>query len=283
MFNLRYHIASLVAVFLALAIGLVLGGLVVRQGVFDQQQRALVSSLQSEFNSLKRQNTSLQNSLSLESSYAKQMTDEWVAGRLAGTTTLVATSGDAREGADSVAAATKAAGGSVAIATFKWPDFGLSHSGVVSAVASALGSATPNPTRTDVAKELTAEWTGAVTTRTLTDALVSAGELKLTGLPASKTATLAVDLAAFSGDPDPGGLELIEAYAAAHFFAAGAETYGAGTGVAAAAAARKLSAFDTLGTNPGAFTLVALFTGGQQGYYSDTARGATPFPPVPQP
>ena len=33
----------------------------------------------------------------------------------------------------------------------------------------------------------------------------------------------------------------------------------------------------------GRFTLVALFSGGQQGYYSVTARGATPFPPVPQP
>ena len=66
MYNLRYHIASLVAVFLALAIGIVLGGLVVRQGVFDTQQRALVSSLQSEFNSIKKQNTALKSSLTLE-------------------------------------------------------------------------------------------------------------------------------------------------------------------------------------------------------------------------
>ena len=39
MYNIRYHIASLVAVFLALALGLVLGGLVVRQGGFDKQQK----------------------------------------------------------------------------------------------------------------------------------------------------------------------------------------------------------------------------------------------------
>ena len=57
----------------------------------------------------------------------------------------------------------------------------------------------------------------------------------------------------------------------------------ADTGVAAAAAARKLSAFDTLGTNAGRFTLVALFTGGQQGYYSSSARGVSLFPEVPKP
>ena len=42
MYNIRYHIASLVAVFLALALGLVLGGLVVQQGTFSKQQKALV-------------------------------------------------------------------------------------------------------------------------------------------------------------------------------------------------------------------------------------------------
>jgi hypothetical protein len=66
-------------------------------------------------------------------------------------------------------------------------------------------------------------------------------------------------------------------------YALGAETSASGSGVAAAAAARKLSAFDTLGTNVGRYTLIALFSGGEQGYYSDTARGASPFPPVPKP
>ncbi len=55
------------------------------------------------------------------------------------------------------------------------------------------------------------------------------------------------------------------------------------TGVAAAAAARKLSAFDTLGTSAGRFTLVALLTGGEQGYYSIDANATSQFPPVPQP
>lgn len=283
MYNLRYHIASLVAVFLALAIGLVLGGLVVRQGAFDQQQRALVSSLQSEFNSLKKENTSLKSSLSLEEAYASQMTDQWTAGRLAHRTVVILTSGNSNEGADSAAAAVKGAGGTPAIATFKYLGFGLSHSTVASAAASAMGSATVTPTEEEVAKELAAEWSGASSAHALTDALVSAGELKLSGLSGSTVATLAVDLTAFNHNPDPAGLDLAQAYGAAGMYALGAEALGSNTGVAAAAAARKLSAFDTLGSNAGRFTLVALFTGGQQGYYSSTARGESPFPAVPTP
>lgn len=283
MYNLRYHIASLVAVFLALSLGLVLGGLVVRQGVFDQQQRALVSSLQSEFNNLKKQNSSLKSSLALEDAYAAQMTDAWTAGRLDGQTVVVVTSGATGEGADAAAKAIKGAGGTAAIATLAKPGFGLSQSAVASAAASAMGSATVTPTSEEVAKQLAAEWSGASSAHTLTDALVSAGELKLSGLSGSTVATMAVDLAAFDHNTDQAGLDIAQAYGAAGMYAIGAEAIDSNTGVAAAAAARKLSAFDTLGTNAGRFTLVALLTGGQQGYYSDSARGVSPFPAVPKP
>lgn len=283
MFNLRYHIASLAAVFLALALGLVLGGLVVRQGVFDQQQKALVASLQSEFNSLKRQNASLKSSLALENAYATQMTDAWIANRLAGRTVVIVTSGAPSEGADAAAKAVKSAGGTAAVATLAKPGFGLSQSEVASAAASALGSATVTPNAEEVAKQLVAEWSGASTAHTMTDALVETGQLRLSGLSASTVATMAIATAAFDRNPDPAALALAQAYGAAGMYALGAEAIDSNTGVAAAAAARKLSAFDTLGTNAGRFTLVALLTGAQQGYYSGSARGVSLFPVVPAP
>lgn len=283
MFNLRYHIASLVAVFLALAIGLVLGGLVVRQGGFDQQQRALVTSLQSEFNKLKKTNSSLSSSLSLETAFARQMTDEWGAGRLAGRTVVIVTSGAPKEGADEAAADVKSAGGAVAEVTLLKPEFGLKDSKIATTVASLIGSGTTPPTVTDVANTLAAEWSGTAPSHALTDALVSANALKVVGLGRSTVATLAVDIASSDRDPDPDGLDIASAYAAAGFYAAGAETVDSQAGVAAAASARQLSAYDTLGTNAGRFTLIALFSGGDQGYYSNVARGASQFPPVPKP
>ena len=283
MYNLRYHIASLTAVFVALAIGLVLGGLVVRQGGFDQQQRALVSSLQSEYNKIKKQNSELTSSLSLENQYGSQMTDSWVAGRLAGRTVVVLTSEATNEGGDAATTAIKSAGGSVATVTLVKPGFGLKESQVASVVASALGTPTALPSSTDVAGVLVAEWSGTATAHPLTDALVSVGAIKVAGITHSTVATLAIDLATANGDPDVAGLDILSAYAAAGMYALGAETSASDSGVAAAAAARKLSAFDTLGTNVGRYTLVALFSGGEQGYYSDTARGTSPFPPVPKP
>jgi hypothetical protein len=131
------------------------------------------------------------------------------------------------------------------------------------------------------AKRLVAEWSAADTDRGLTNALVSAGVIKVTGLSESVAATLAVDVATSNKDPDPSGLDIAAAYAAVGLYAVGAETREGQTGVAAAAAARKLSALDTLGTNAGRFTLVSLFTGGQQGFYSTNAHGASAFPAMP--
>ncbi len=53
MFDMRYHIASLVAVFLALTVGIVLGTAIVNRGVLVRQQNALVGSLRTEFASLR--------------------------------------------------------------------------------------------------------------------------------------------------------------------------------------------------------------------------------------
>ena len=283
MYNLRYHIASLVAVFLALAIGLVLGGLVVRQGAFDSQQKALVASLQSQFAKLKKDNSALKTTLALQDPYAAQMTDDWASGRLIGRSVVVLTSGGKDEGLDAAVSAVKAAGGTPAVVTILKPGLGLSISVVASATASVMGTASGVPTSVDVAKQLAAEWSGAKGSRPLTTALVNAGAIKVAGLSASAIPTQAVDIAAFNGDPDGTALDIAQAYASAGLFALGAQAFGSDTGVAAAASARQLSAFDTLGTSAGRFTLVALFSGGQQGYYSATARGATPFPPVPKP
>jgi hypothetical protein len=282
-YNLRYHIASLVAVFLALAIGVVLGGLVVRQGGFDQQQKALVSSLQFEFNKLKKTNSSLSGKLSLESAYAKQMTDNWVSGRLAGRTVAIVTSGSGDEGADDAVDAVKSAGGGVVVVTLLKPDFGVQDSATASAVVSVIGSSTAPPSASDIASGLAAEWSGTTPSRALTDALVNAGAIKVSGLAHSTVATLALDVATDKGEPDSAGLDLAEAYAHDSFFAAAAEPLGSQAGLAAAASTRKLSAFDTLGTNAGRFTLVALFSGGDQGYYGVGAHGGAPFPPIPTP
>ena len=150
MYNVRYHIASLVAVFLALALGLVLGGLVVRQGGFDQQQQALVAGLRKDFDKLKRDNTSLKASLATERAYSGQMTDAWAAGRLAGRAVIVITSGAKGEGAEYATAAIKSAGGTPVVVTVLKTNLGLGESSTASQAASIVGTATPVKSATSV-------------------------------------------------------------------------------------------------------------------------------------
>jgi hypothetical protein len=242
-----------------------------------------VASLQSEYGKLKKENSALKSSLNLEGSYAGQMTDAWIAGRLSRRNVVIITSGQKNEGLDPAVAAVKGSGGSPVVVTILKPGLGLATSGVASAAVSVLGTASPTPSSVDVAKRLAAEWSGSTQGHDLTDALGKAGALKVSGLGGATVATQVVDIASSNGDPDAAGLDIAQAYASAGLFALGAQSFGSDTGVAAAAAARQLSAFDTLGTNAGRFTLVALLSGGQQGYYSTVARGSALFPPVPKP
>ena len=105
----------------------------------------------------------------------------------------------------------------------------------------------------------------------------------MNGLNSSTAATEVIDVAAFSKKPDAVALAVARAYADAGLFAAGAQTPTNGTGVAPAAAQRKLSAFDTLGTSAGRFTLVTLFSGGEQGYFGRAQGVDKPFPLVTAP
>lgn len=281
MYNLRYHLASLVAVFIALALGLVLGGLVVGQGTMDAQQRAIVSGLQRDFGRLNDDNQRLSSEINLQRSFSSQMTDAWVANRLDGITVVVLTSGQKTEGLQSAITSVEQAGGVAAVVTLEKPGMGLADKDTAEAVRSIVGTHTDLTAA--VAASLTAEWTSAAAGRPLTDALVKAGAISVTGLKPSSPATQAVTIAAFSRKPDKAALEVAKAYATAGYYALGAQTPTSGTGVAAAAAAAKLSAFDTLGTAPGQFTMVALFSGGEQGYYTLGNDDGPKFPPVPTP
>jgi hypothetical protein len=279
MYNIRYHIASLVAVFLALALGLVLGGLVVQQGSFSTQQKVLVESLQSDFKKLKAENTRLRGEIVLQSGYSQQLTDQWAKDRLSGHSVVVLTSGADKEGAAAVVAAVKAAGGTPVVVKIVNRNFGLDNTALADTIRSIVP--TTGDVRAALVDSLTAEWTTADAPRPLTDALAKAGVIKVTGLEPSVAATDLVDIAAFAKQPDVVALDIARAYADAGSYAIGAQTLTSATGVAAAAVARRLSAFDTLGTQPGRFTLITLLSGGEQGYFGLSPSAVKPYPAMP--
>jgi len=73
MFDMRYHIVSLVAVFLALAIGIMLGSSIENRGVLKRQQERLVKSIEEDIASIKSRNSELQKQLETKAGFEEKV------------------------------------------------------------------------------------------------------------------------------------------------------------------------------------------------------------------
>jgi hypothetical protein len=155
MYNVRYHIASLVGVFLALSLGLILGGLVVQRGTVDRQQSALVDGLRREFSILRTENHDLGAENLVLKDFSGDMTHEWVADKLVGKNVVVVSGAGRTDGVDAATDAVESAGGTVISLTLVQPDFGLRDEKVRSVVTSETFSA---ELVASVAASLAAEW-----------------------------------------------------------------------------------------------------------------------------
>ena len=84
MFDMRYHIASLVAVFLALTVGLLLGSLIADKGVIANQQEKLVESIRSDIRDMGEENVALRAKLQQLDDFQSQVLPIAVKNRLTG-------------------------------------------------------------------------------------------------------------------------------------------------------------------------------------------------------
>ncbi|HAU31349.1 MAG: hypothetical protein XD78_1282 [Desulfotomaculum sp. 46_296] len=89
--DLRYHIASLVAVFLALGLGILLGGIFLKSDILVSRQKELTDRLEVQIEQLRQKNETVENELSLlklnykaQGDFEKQVLPLLVKGRLQG-------------------------------------------------------------------------------------------------------------------------------------------------------------------------------------------------------
>ena len=114
MISFRYHVVSIVAVFLALALGVVVGTTVLN-GPITTNLRQQVASLKSDRSSLTSQNSVLQNQLNDSNQFASTFGGQIVQGALAGqSVAIIGMPGASDAIQNSLAAEVVAAGGKVA-------------------------------------------------------------------------------------------------------------------------------------------------------------------------
>jgi copper transport outer membrane protein MctB len=115
-FDFRYHALSLVAVFLALAVGVLLGVAIGDAGLVSSAKRDIESSLRADVKSSRDQSAELQAEVDRRNDYERQTYPDLVAGRLAGEQIGLIFLGPADDGiVDEVREALEPAG-----ATLRW-------------------------------------------------------------------------------------------------------------------------------------------------------------------
>lgn len=279
MYNLRYHIASLVSVFLALSLGLILGGLIVQRGTFGDGTAGLIEGLQAEFASLREQNQALETENEQLNAFTSDFVDVWTAGRLAGNTVVIVTNAGRQDGLQAATEAVESAGGTPAIVTLLVPRFGLDDQDKRSALDTLAADA--EDLESSIAASLAAEWVGSESERPLTDSLVELGVMSVEGLPDNAGTGGIIAIAAPEGVSDTAGTALAKEFSRLELPSAGAQTSQGDTGVVAAAAAADVAAFDTLGTEIGRYTAVWLMSGGEPGVFGVSALAEALYPPPP--
>jgi hypothetical protein len=278
MYNLRYHIASLVAVFVALTVGLLLGSIVVEKGLLTSQRATLVAGLQTEYDKLRADSNVLKVNNDSLSSFASDAVPGIVNGVLSGRTVVVVAG---PQSADTVARASEAirlAGGKVAVATFSDLELSLADDRVKAAAAKALNASPASLTATSAVDVLATEWTTPNSARPLTYALIGAGGLKLQGLAATETVSGTVVTAVFDGTPDPWGMRFAHALSGGVRFALGVDTTRNADGSAKAAKAAGLSGVDDVDTPLGQVSLAWVLSGRASGLFGTGADATARYP-----
>lgn len=284
MYDLRYHILTIVGIFLALAIGLVLGLALGRSGAADVTTDSLVRTLQESFDALQEENDSLQAQASSSESLSEDMLDAWAQGRLSGVRALVL-AGGASEAEQAALRALEDAGARAEVVTLRMPR----EAGALGSLAALVGAdgadADADALARSLGDALCAEWRSAACADEaaaeqacpLTRALREVGVLVLEAPLSDVVAcTHVVDVAIADASAEPLSLAVAAAYAQAGCASVSAQTQDASAGLVQAAWGRGVSGVGGVETTSGRFGLTWLLSGAAPGAYG--VDGCDPWP-----
>lgn len=279
MFNLRYHIASLVAVFLALAVGLLLGSVVVERGLLDRQKDSIVKSLQQDFVTLSQDNKVLRADAARLRRFAQTANPILVGGRLEGKRIAVLANDGRCAALGPVRDALRLAGAEVRVVVIGGPELGIfDHR---SETLDALGaSAEDTATRvSEISHALAKEWAEAPSARPVTDVMRQAGALDMEQLGPGERLDGVVVACSWEGKPDTAAAGLASRLHDLGLPAVGADA-GESYATVSAATGVGLSAVDHVDQPESVLPLIEVLTGEVSGYFGTGPGAETGFPDI---
>jgi hypothetical protein len=162
MYNFRYHLITIVAIFAALALGLLLGVAITGSDLVRDASSNLAESLTEQFDELRSQNEELSSQLEVESLLGSQLLGDWQSGRLEGRAIVVLTTADETGTALAAELGTliaKSGGVPISIAVDPVDGFGLQDGTDVAALKALLPEVEDEDYEVTFARALAQEWT----------------------------------------------------------------------------------------------------------------------------
>jgi len=161
MYNFRYHLVTIVSIFAALVIGLLLGVAITGSELVQNASDDLVDDLLEQFNQLSSENVQLNSDLQVERSLDSQLFNHWQQERLQGRNILIITGAHNSDTAlaQELALTVQASGGSTAVITLLDPSLGLQDSNKLAALQKLCPAVSGQDYSQTLAAALLAEWT----------------------------------------------------------------------------------------------------------------------------
>lgn len=281
MYNIRYHLITIVSVFMALALGIFLGGMIV-SGSEGFNSSDLVNSLKSDFAQLRAENSSLVDANKALEDFSETMTNQLVASKLDGM--KVAVLGTNNRPTELARQSIERAGGTsipvVVDSTLLESEFTGSFAQEIDRIKTA--HAIESDTEA-VAYGLATEWNVFFEgDRIVTDELVAKGVLSIPDYAKFSGVHGVVNVALSGEHADEFSLALSEQLHLAGMATLGLSVSGGNSTLARASFEKGISASNMLGSPIGTYSMVALLLGAEPGLYGSTNDAKTLFPEMPQ-
>lgn len=159
MYNLRYHIITIVAIFLALTIGIVMGAAIGGSEALRQTSSSLVTSLQSDYKEALAQKDKIQKELTAKRNFTQMFIDGWAQDILENKHVIVVSDKGSQTAYEEVQRLVEQAGANCTRAVITPTDFtDAKNAELAQKLMTALGVSKPEAIQKELSKALVREW-----------------------------------------------------------------------------------------------------------------------------